>query len=336
MDFALNKRGLKVYAEDATKEEKYFCPCCGEEVVLKDGKINITHFAHLQDSNCVDEWTHDMSLWHRTMQNFFRPEHREVVVRRNGKVHRADILKDGVVVEFQHSPISAEEYNDRINFFTSAGYKIVWVFDVKEQYQSGQITCEDLDFLTSFRWRNPKRFLAYGPAPNKYNNVVICLNGLYTDDEINEPEDEIDLMRDCKKIVWCPTDDDELPDFRRIATRSLDTRIHENLDMNAFFWSMYDIKNIILNETLKEKSYYTVRKSDKRTGTHENNICPLTGRWFSISSCNQCKHCALIMDMVKGWGRNKEIAGWQVYCSRSECNLPDEEGFFDTPRIQSC
>lgn len=43
MDFALNEKGLKVYAEDATKEEKYFCPCCGEEVVLKDGKVNITH-----------------------------------------------------------------------------------------------------------------------------------------------------------------------------------------------------------------------------------------------------------------------------------------------------
>lgn len=40
-----------------------------------------------------------------------------------GRMPRADILMGGYVIEFQHSPISAGEFERRNKFYTRAGYK---------------------------------------------------------------------------------------------------------------------------------------------------------------------------------------------------------------------
>lgn len=65
------------------------------------------------------------------MQSFFPAENREVIVKHDGKIHRADVLVGNIAIEMQHSQISAEEFNDRNKFFESAGYRLVWVFDVR-------------------------------------------------------------------------------------------------------------------------------------------------------------------------------------------------------------
>ena len=38
--------GLPVDVEDAVKEDSYWCPCCGGDLVIKDGPVKIKHFAH--------------------------------------------------------------------------------------------------------------------------------------------------------------------------------------------------------------------------------------------------------------------------------------------------
>lgn len=43
------------------------------------------------------------------------------------------------VIEFQHSPISAEEFDERNKFYTSIGKKVVWIFDVQEKYETGRL-----------------------------------------------------------------------------------------------------------------------------------------------------------------------------------------------------
>lgn len=81
-------------------------------MILKDGKINITHYAH-RNNECADNWHYDMSEWHINKQSYFDKQFQEMVVTKNGVTHRADILKDGVVIEFQHSPITGEEFRER-------------------------------------------------------------------------------------------------------------------------------------------------------------------------------------------------------------------------------
>lgn len=46
MYYALTKDGKKVSSLSADKNNKYFCPGCKSEVILKKGKINVEHFAH--------------------------------------------------------------------------------------------------------------------------------------------------------------------------------------------------------------------------------------------------------------------------------------------------
>lgn len=131
MTIAHDEKGNRVSVNDAVKGQKYFCPLCGAEVIPKQGEIVSWHFAHKNKGDC-DNWTYDMSEWHMRMQNRYPKDWQEIVVEYNGKKHRADVLHDGIVLEFQHSNISGKELRERTEFWLNAGYKIAWIFDVSD------------------------------------------------------------------------------------------------------------------------------------------------------------------------------------------------------------
>ena len=92
---------------------------------------------------CTDHWHYDMSEWHRKKQSYFPIENREVVLRHKNKIHRADILINKTVIEFQHSPITAGEFMERNSFFNSLGLRIVWVFDISVAFESNNLIYSD-------------------------------------------------------------------------------------------------------------------------------------------------------------------------------------------------
>ncbi len=132
---ALTKDNNRISIEDAIPGEEYCCPVCGNPVVVKAAKSdNVrTHFAHKRNTLCLDDWKHDMSDWHFEWQSKFPIESREIVVEKDGVVHRADILINDTVIEFQHSPISGEEFEERNSFYKSCGYRVVWLFDAADK-----------------------------------------------------------------------------------------------------------------------------------------------------------------------------------------------------------
>lgn len=158
---ALDKNGERIFAKYATKEEDYFCPLCGEKVILRQSEIVIPHFAHKASSKC-DSWTSDMSEWHMRMQNRYPDEWQEIVVEHNGEKHRADVLHDNIVIEFQHSPISSKEYQKRNKFYMDAGYTLIWVFDARKWSISH-------GHKYVYHWDYPKRFLSVSPDINVRN-----------------------------------------------------------------------------------------------------------------------------------------------------------------------
>lgn len=161
MFIAINKNGERISVENATKEERYFCPVCGEPLNIRaqESVAVTTHFAHKRGTVCYDNWTHDMSEWHRSWQERFPEECREVVIEKNGKKHRADVLINNTVIEFQHSPIKGEEIAERNNFYLTCGYKIVWVFDATNQIKNRSeksidpAKCKDNDLC----WKRQKQ-----------------------------------------------------------------------------------------------------------------------------------------------------------------------------------
>lgn len=162
MFVAMNEVRERVFANKSLpKEEKYLCPICYENVRLRAGEKNAPHFAHI--TSCIDDFSHDMSIWHKEWQERFPLNNREIVIQHNGEVHRADVLCYGTVIEFQHSPISSAEFRKRNNFYTSAGYKVVWIFDLIDIVNSRRMWYEDgwgdkRDNGGIFRWKHPWRF----------------------------------------------------------------------------------------------------------------------------------------------------------------------------------
>ena len=149
MFVALNKNKKRVHISSVLDNEKYYCPICGEELRTRQGDTNAHHFAHKNNSNCLerDGWHYDMSDWHYDWQNQFPVDNQEIVFTKNNKT----------VIEFQHSPITEAEFNDRNDFYKSLGHKVIWIFDVIDR---------DIEYLHDsnnderlISWKNPIRFL---------------------------------------------------------------------------------------------------------------------------------------------------------------------------------
>ena len=161
MFIALDCDGNRISIEIAVQKNKYYCPICGEILTIKakDSLAVKTHFSHKRGCLCVDDWSHDMSEWHLEWQKKFPEQYREVIIKKDGVKHRADICIGNTIIEFQHSPISNEEIIKRNNFYISCGYQVVWVFDATDKIKNSieesidPMRCRDDDLC----WKRPKK-----------------------------------------------------------------------------------------------------------------------------------------------------------------------------------
>ena len=97
------------------------CPCCKGDVIAKCGQINVWHWAH-KIKDC-DLWSEPETPWHLGWKSLFPRNQTEVVMSN----HRADAVnQNGVVFEFQHSPMDVETMQEREAFY---GEKMIWVLD---------------------------------------------------------------------------------------------------------------------------------------------------------------------------------------------------------------
>ena len=131
---ALDENGNIVFIDNAIQggETKYFCEICHKELIIKatNSEKRRKHFAHKKGTSCTDNWSsHDISEWHLQWQEKFPKEYREVPVGDVNERHRADVNVLLSVVEFQHSPISYEDFVRRNRFYTEHHYDVIWVFD---------------------------------------------------------------------------------------------------------------------------------------------------------------------------------------------------------------
>lgn len=98
------------------------CPCCGQRVIPKCGKLVTWHWAHKQ-RDC-DPWYEPESAWHIAWKSRFPKEWQEVTVGD----HRADVRTPLGVIEFQNSSLTAEAIYEREKFYG----KMIWVVNAKE------------------------------------------------------------------------------------------------------------------------------------------------------------------------------------------------------------
>ena len=161
MKFGRLENGVRVNADVASKDNKHFCPGCGAPLILKQGEINAWHFAHENGSECDAFTESKMTDWHIRHQEMF-PEHcREVRLERDGIVHIADVMIDGLIIEFQHSQMTNEVFEERCNFYSCFG-RLLWVFDFRDQWKNDNINWVQKNVNSDygyFEWRHSSRML---------------------------------------------------------------------------------------------------------------------------------------------------------------------------------
>ena len=134
------QNGEKVRAEP---HQRGICPLCNNEVIAKCGDIKVNHWAHKINSVC-DSFKESETEWHLNWKDKFPKECQEVIVTKNYKKHIADIkTKDGLVIEFQNSPISPRDIFLREKFWGN----MVWVIN-------GRTIGKNLSFYRQrFKWK---------------------------------------------------------------------------------------------------------------------------------------------------------------------------------------
>ena len=156
MYIALDKEQKRISIKDAVQGDAFFCPVCLEKMFVKAGNERAHHFSHFPNCECNDSWNgqYDMSEWHYEWQNQFPAANQEIVVQCDDVRHRADVITDRTVVEFQHSPLSSGKFNDRNVFYHgNIGYKVVWLYDMRDDFEQGLIQkISD----TEFSWNKPR------------------------------------------------------------------------------------------------------------------------------------------------------------------------------------
>ena len=112
----------------ATPEAKGICPVCDAELIPKCGEIKAWHWAHKSLRDC-DTWAEPEGDWHYGWKKLAGLENTEVVIKKDDRVHRADIkTPGGLVIELQHSPLSTADVRDREDFYKN----MIWVVDGDE------------------------------------------------------------------------------------------------------------------------------------------------------------------------------------------------------------
>lgn len=310
MFFANDANGNRVEISEACCETEYFCPVCGNSLILKAGQVNASHFAHRQ-GGCTDNWHYDMSDWHLKMQNFFPPECREVVLSNNGRTHRADIKIQDIVIEIQYSPISAEEFVDRNKFFNELGLRLAWVFNLENQVASETLYFDDYR-ANLMIWKYPMRILSKAPQPSDYNEKFAIWFARCTEWMVEDTGDSYEFIR---KVVWSAQDDEGKPSYKRfvLGDYSICLDTDEKIEPEYFFYSNKDYFREALCE-LKEKSSYEIKYIGVKGHSQNSYICPLRTNEFGIrlygsNGCLKCRYCAMLAHKER-----KEEEKWAVYC----------------------
>lgn len=175
------------------------CPACGDSLIAKMGEVYTHHWSHTSIENC-DQWYQPMTSWHSRWQDMFPSEWQEVVIKKNGVWHIADIkLPNGTVIEMQHSPISPQDVRARNSFYGD----VIWILDGRKRWNDVYYTLghdtrrsypEYFSLFFHYPNRNISQFLSSGHCvfidtgdminfQSKYTQKIFVLDSFLEDEK---------------------------------------------------------------------------------------------------------------------------------------------------------
>ena len=147
---ALDENNNKIEIENAELDKTYFCPFCGKKMIVENFKDKGYFFSH--PDKCAETWNYDDKTdWHKHWLSLFSDNSNVIVKNNNGTTHFADILINNTVIELQQSSLKFEEFWERNYFFSSLGYKIIWIFDLRKEIEKGYIELNDNSWFSYYK-----------------------------------------------------------------------------------------------------------------------------------------------------------------------------------------
>jgi hypothetical protein len=216
----------------ATKGNKGICPLCDKEVRAYCGQKMVRHWKHKK--NDCDPWAERDSEWHVSWQKLFPEKYVECIITKNGERHRADVrTKNGVIIEFQHSPISEEEIAVREEFY---GEKMLWVLDAQGKfhnlsYEIGEDFNPVYQALVGVVIRGSKFVVFPGEkVHDEIHNYIVQIGF-----EKYENDNEIVYKAEGGKIGWCYCDLDIQDKINRVI-KDYNLKLAYNTSQPVKFW----------------------------------------------------------------------------------------------------
>lgn len=157
--YAISENGDRIHISMAKRgSHGYTCGYCGNPMVARKGNIKSHHFAHKSKCNC-DSWYHGKGEWHRKMQDLFPKESQEIILENAGEKHIADVCltkPNGqlLVIEFQDSPMSREEFITKTLFWKSNNADMIWVFNLSNK-DIREFPNADKRNMFAYEWKHP-------------------------------------------------------------------------------------------------------------------------------------------------------------------------------------
>ena len=294
MQFANSEAGLRTHIGEADENAQYFCPYCDAPMMQRRGQINIPHFAHVKGHLCSDNWKYEeMSQWHLSWQQRYPFDNQEVTVINDSGRHRADVLINDTVIEFQHSPMSVEEFQERNAFYSACGYRVVWLFDARDAYQSNLTVDEDDENI--YRWKYPPKTLT---GLDLHGSVQVYFH--LCDGTQEEPGVVI-------RLTWCINGD--LSYFKSAPSECYTEQEFIELTSTGAL-------NREIDMSRKDDLFHWLYIIRRKNGEAECYGCPINSdgyapqiREYNRTACNECPYCREISaeeNRIKCAGRFRE------------------------------
>ncbi|MBO0480840.1 competence protein CoiA [Candidatus Enterococcus courvalinii] len=143
---ANNRWGKRVIANDAEKQENYFCPACLLPVILKQGKQVRPHFAH-KKSNLCQMFSEAESEEHIFLKGVFYQwlkkfnEKVEIEPYLPELAQRPDLLSENFAFEIQCSPLTYSRFIERTMNYQRKQFTVWWILGsglINKKLLSGQ------------------------------------------------------------------------------------------------------------------------------------------------------------------------------------------------------
>ncbi len=146
MRYAINEQRERIQV--SYSGQIAFCEICKSKVKGRKGDQRIKHWWHYKRKTIdCDNWSESISEWHLKWQSLFPKANREVVLTRNLKSHRADILlNNGTIIEVQNSNINFSEIERREEFYTKEN-NLIWIINGNTLADKSFITKDKFLFI---------------------------------------------------------------------------------------------------------------------------------------------------------------------------------------------